>query len=55
LPVPVLEVTPVPPFATASVPASVIVPLVVIGEPVTVRPVVPPENATLVTVPALPK
>ena len=42
---------PVPPLATASTPSIVIVPLVVIGEPVTVRPVVPPESATLVTVP----
>ena len=42
---------PVPPLATASVPASVIVPDVVIGEPVTVRPVVPPLKATLVTEP----
>lgn len=42
---------PVPPLATASTPSIVIVPAVVIGEPVTVRPVVPPEIATLVTVP----
>ena len=32
-------------------PPSVIVPLVVIGEPVAVNPVVPPLNATDVTVP----
>ena len=48
---PVLVVTPVPPFATASVPANVIVPLLVIGLPDVVKPVVPPETATLVTVP----
>jgi hypothetical protein len=42
---------PVPPFATASVPASVIVPEVVIGPPEVVRPVEPPETATEVTVP----
>lgn len=47
------EVRPVPPFAAASVPASVIVPEVVIGDPETVRPVVPPDKATLVTVPPL--
>ena len=43
-----------PPLATASVPASVIVPAAVIGLPETVRPVEPPENATLVTVPGDP-
>jgi hypothetical protein len=42
---------PVPPFATASVPPRVRVPDVVIGEPVNVRPVVPPDAATEVTVP----
>ena len=47
-------VRPVPPLATARVPASVRVPLVVIGEPLKVRPVVPPEAATLVTVPVPP-
>ena len=41
----------VPPLATASVPARVIVPEVVTGPPDVVRPVVPPEIATLVTVP----
>ena len=41
-----------PPLATASVPASVIVPLLVIGPPEVVRPVVPPETSTLVTVPS---
>jgi hypothetical protein len=46
-----LLATPVPPFAGASVPASVIVPLPVIGPPLVVRPVVPPDTATLVTVP----
>ena len=45
------SVAPVPPLATARVPPSVSVPLVVIGEPVKLRPVVPPEAATLVTVP----
>ena len=53
LPVPVLVVTPVPPLATASVPPSVRVPEVVMGPPVSVRPVVPPEPLTLVSVPAL--
>ena len=46
-------VTPVPPEPTASVPASVIVPLVVIGPPDVVRPVEPPATLTLVTVPVL--
>ena len=41
-----------PPLATASVPANVIVPEVVIGPPLVVRPVVPPLTATLVTVAA---
>lgn len=45
-------VAPVPPFATPRVPASVMVPEPVIGPPDVVRPVVPPETATLVTVPA---
>ena len=53
-PVPVLVVTPVPPLATASVPANVIVPDVVIGPPLVVRPVVPPLTSTLVTVPVEP-
>ena len=48
---PVRVVAPVPPLATASVPLRVSVPLVVIGEPVKVRPVVPPDAATEVTVP----
>ena len=47
-------VCPVPPFAIASVPASVMVPEVVMGLPETVRPVVPPESATEVTVPPEP-
>ena len=38
-------------MAMAKVPASVIVPLVVIGPPEKVSPVVPPETLTLVTVP----
>ena len=44
-------VAPVPPDAIASVPLSVSVPEVVIGEPVKERPVVPPDAATEVTVP----
>jgi len=46
------SVAPVPPLATARVPANVIVPAEVIGPPEAVRPVVPPETLTLVTVPA---
>ena len=53
-PLPVDVVPPVPPLATASVPASVMVPLVVIGPPLVVRPVLPPDTATLVTVPLPP-
>ena len=48
---PCAVVAPEPPFAKARVPAAVIVPLEVIGPPVYVRPVVPPETLTLVTVP----
>lgn len=48
-PVPVEVVTPVPPLATAKVPARVIVPVEVIGPPLVVKPVVPPDTATLVT------
>jgi hypothetical protein len=44
-------VAPVPPLATAKVPAIVMVPEVVIGPPEVVKPVVPPETATEVTVP----
>lgn len=51
LPVPVEVVTPVPPFATANVPLSVMVPLPVTGPPEVVNPVVPPLTCTLVTVP----
>ena len=40
-----------PPFATARVPARVIVPLDVTGPPLVVRPVAPPDTSTLVTVP----
>lgn len=54
LPEPVLVVTPVPPLATAKVPAKVIVPAAVMGPPEVVRPVVPPDTATLVTVPEPP-
>ena len=43
---------PVPPLATASVPARVTVPEEVIGPPLVVKPVVPPETSTLVTEPA---
>ena len=50
-PVPVDVVTPVPPLATPSVPAIVSVPEAVIGPPENVRPVVPPEASTEVTVP----
>jgi hypothetical protein len=46
-----VTVSPVPPLATPRVPARVIVPEVVIGLPDVVRPVVPPETATLVTEP----
>ena len=45
---------PVPPLATANVPPRVNVPLVVIGLPEKVNPVVPPEPATEVTVPPEP-
>jgi hypothetical protein len=44
-------VAPVPPFATPSVPAIVIVPETVTGPPEKLRPVVPPETSTLCTVP----
>jgi len=53
-PVPVEEVVPVPPLATANVPAKVRVPLVVIGPPVNDSPVVPPDTSTEVTVPEPP-
>ena len=52
LPEPVLVATPVPPLATANVPARVMVPEPVIGPPLVVKPVVPPETSTLVTDPA---
>ena len=45
---------PVPPLATANVPANVIVPDVVTGPPLVVRPVVPPLTLTLVTLPPPP-
>jgi hypothetical protein len=51
LPEPVLVVTPVPPLATANVPAKVIVPEVVTGPPEVVKPVVPPDTLTDVTPP----
>ena len=44
-------VCPVPPFAMFNVPPNVSVPDEVIGPPVTVNPVVPPDPLTLVTVP----
>ena len=44
-------VAPVPPDAIAKVPPRVSVPAPVIGEPVKVRPVVPPDAATDVTEP----
>ena len=47
-------VNPVPPFAGTKVPANVIVPEVVIGPPEVDKPVVPPETATLETVPSAP-
>ena len=45
------DVIPVPPLATARVPARVIVPELVTGPPEVVKPVVPPETSTEVTVP----
>ena len=48
------EVLFVPPFAIPKVPASVIVPEVVIAPPEVVKPVVPPETSTEVTVPEPP-
>ena len=45
-------VAPVPPLAMARVPPRVRVPLLVMGPPVAVSPVVPPARFTLVTVPA---
>ena len=53
-PLAVNEVKPVPPLAVANVPPIVIVPDVVTGPPDVVKPVVPPDTATLVTVPELP-
>ena len=43
-----------PPLAVAKVPANVIVPVVVIGLPDTLNPVLPVEKATELTVPVLP-
>ena len=48
---PLAVVAPVPPLSTSSVPARVIVPDVVTGPPEVVKPVVPPETLTEVTVP----
>ena len=45
------EVAFVPPFAIPSVPASVRVPDEVIGPPLKLRPVVPPDASTEVTEP----
>lgn len=47
-------VAPVPPLSTSNVPAKVIVPDVVTGPPEVVKPVVPPETLTDVTVPVPP-
>ena len=51
---PAAVVAPVPPLVTLSVPPKVIVPADVIGPPVVVRPVVPPDTSTEVTVPEPP-
>ena len=51
-PLPVEVVTPVPPAATARMPAIVIVPAEVTGPPEKVKPVVPPDTSTDDTVPA---
>lgn len=51
-PLPVEVVTPVPPFATDRIPASVMVPVDVTGPPENDKPVVPPDTSTEVTVPA---
>lgn len=48
---PLAVVAPVPPLSTSSVPARVMVPDVVTGPPEVVKPVVPPETLTDVTVP----
>jgi hypothetical protein len=50
---PVNVVAPVPPDATANVPPNVTVPAPLIGPPLKLSPVVPPEAFTLVTVPVL--
>ena len=50
---PEASVAPVPPLATARVPARVRVPEVVTGPPEKESPVVPPEASTLVTVPTV--
>ena len=42
-----------PPFTATNVPANVIVPEDVTGPPDVVKPVVPPDTSTLVTVPLL--
>ena len=44
-------IAPVPPAVTATMPPSVMVPLVVIGPPEVLSPVAPPETLTLVTPP----
>ena len=46
--------TPVPPYSVSRSPPSVMVPEDVIGLPENVRPVDPPDSATLVTVPVPP-
>ena len=51
---PAAVVAPVPPLLIAKVPWSVMVPVFVIGPPVVVSPVVPPDTPTLVTPPEPP-
>ena len=48
---PAAVVAPVPPLSTSRVPARVMVPEVVTGPPEVVKPVVPPDTLTDVTVP----
>lgn len=51
---PPADVEPVPPLPIAKVPPRVMVPLLVIGPPLAVKPVVPPDTSTDVTVPEPP-
>ena len=48
---PPADVEPVPPLPIAKVPPRVMVPLLVIGPPLALKPVVPPDTLTDVTVP----